>query len=167
MISIIGTIIGFLASAVPEVLKLWKDRADKKHELALLDKQVEVQKVLGAQRVEEINVQADMDETKMIHPIEPSVLEWKPTGRLWVDLLTLVVYLYNSCVRPTITYSFFALYTFVKIAQAKSAMAFYSNIKWYDAIGKSWNEDDMAVFCTIIGYWFGARSMRSLMARRK
>lgn len=167
MISILGALLGFLGSAFPEFLKLWKDRADKKHELAVLDKQIEMQKFLGTQRLEEINVQADIEETKAIHPIEPSVLEWKPTGKWWIDILTLIVYLYNSCVRPTITYAFFAVYALVKIAQAKSVLTFYSNLKWYDAIGKTWGDDDMAVFCTIIGYWFGARSMRSLMARRK
>ena len=106
MFSIIGTVIGFLGSLVPNLLKLWQDKRDKEHELKLLEIQIERERLGHTQRMEEINIEADISETKALYQT------LKPVGVKWVDALI-------GTVRPVITYSFFALYAVVKYWQYK------------------------------------------------
>ena len=41
MITLIGSLIGFLGAAFPDMLKLFKDGQDRKHELVILQMQME------------------------------------------------------------------------------------------------------------------------------
>jgi len=54
MLTLLGSLLGFLSSAFPDFLKLWRDHADRKHELAILDRQMEAQRQGHTQRLEEI-----------------------------------------------------------------------------------------------------------------
>ena len=42
MITLIGSLLGFLTSAFPDLLKVYKDRSDRLHELAIMDRQMEM-----------------------------------------------------------------------------------------------------------------------------
>ena len=85
MLTLLGSLLGFLSSAFPDFLKLWRDHADRKHELAILDRQMEAQRQGHTQRLEEIQVQADVAESKALyaHASQPSGVQWL---RLYVPL---------------------------------------------------------------------------------
>ena len=38
MLTLLGSLLGFLSSAFPDFLKLWRYHSDRKHELAILDR---------------------------------------------------------------------------------------------------------------------------------
>ena len=40
MITLLGSLLGFFGAAFPDILKLFKDSADRKHELAILQMQI-------------------------------------------------------------------------------------------------------------------------------
>ena len=46
MLTLLGSLLGFISSTFPEFLKLFRDSQDRKHELAILDRQMEQQRVL-------------------------------------------------------------------------------------------------------------------------
>jgi hypothetical protein len=48
MLTLLGSLLGFFSSTFPDLLKLWQDRADRQHELDILDRQME-QMRFGAQ----------------------------------------------------------------------------------------------------------------------
>lgn len=149
MIPIIGAILGFAGSVVPSVIKMYQDKKDKEHEIKLLELQIQAQAQGHMQRLEEVNAMADIEESKALYQSAQVTL----SGVKWVDAaLTLL----TSSVRPLITYSFFAIYAWVKIAM-------YGVEK--DII-KVWNAEDMAIFCTIISFWFGQRAMRHFFGKR-
>jgi hypothetical protein len=50
MLTLLGSLLGFVSSAFPDFLNIWKDRADRNHELAILDRQIEANKLNHAQR---------------------------------------------------------------------------------------------------------------------
>lgn len=145
MFSIIGTVIGFLGSLIPNLLKLWQDKKDKEHEIKLLDIQIEREKLGHTQRMEEINVQADVAETEALYKT------LKPVGVKWVDALI-------GTVRPVITYCFFVLYGMVKFFQ-------YRSLAPHTELLQLWTDADMAIFCTIIAFWFGSRTFQKLYKR--
>ena len=36
MVTLLGSLIGFISAAFPDLLKIWRDTADRKHELTIL-----------------------------------------------------------------------------------------------------------------------------------
>jgi len=41
MLTLLGSLLGFISSAFPDLLKIWQDKQDRKHELQILDRQME------------------------------------------------------------------------------------------------------------------------------
>ena len=134
MITLLGSLLGFFGAAFPDILKLFKDSADRKHELAILQMQIEQQKQGQAARLEEIYVEADIAESRALY-------KTYSTGIRWVDAL-------NGTVRPVVTYCFFILYSAVKFMQ------YSADLPWL-----LWTEEDQAIFSGIISFYFGQRAM--------
>lgn len=134
MITLFGSLLGFFGAAFPEIMKMWRERMDKTHELAILDRQMDLQKAGHDQRMEAIGAWADVAEMKEIYRTYVTHIPW-------VDAL-------NGTVRPVLAYAFFALYVFVKIQQV-------AHTPW-----QIWQEDDRAIFAGIISFYFGQRAMQ-------
>jgi hypothetical protein len=134
MITLLGSLLGFFGAAFPDILKLFKDSADRKHELAILQMQIEQQKQGQANRLEEIYVEADIAESRALY-------KTYSTGIRWVDAL-------NGTVRPVVAYCFFILYSAVKFMQ------YSADLPWL-----LWTEEDQAIFSGIISFYFGQRAM--------
>jgi hypothetical protein len=150
MITLFGALLGFLGSLMPEVLKLFRDVQDRKHELAILDRQLEAQRQGYAQRLEEIQTMADISESQALY-------KTYNTGVNWVDAL-------NGTVRPVLAYAFFVLYAVVKIMQIYLAKA-YLHLSGFDILPYIWNIEDQAIFAGIISFYFGQRAMGKLRGR--
>lgn len=136
MMTLLGALLGFLGAAFPEVMKMFRDRSDKVHELAILDRQMELQKIGYAQQLQAVDRMADVTEMQILHQNFAS-------GVLWVDTL-------NGTVRPILAYAFFGLYAYIKIFQA-------IHTPW-----ALWSEEDQAIFASIMSFYFGHRAMRQI-----
>jgi hypothetical protein len=145
MITLLGSLLGFISSAFPDLLKIWRDSADRKHELAILEMQMRQQAQGHANRLEEIHVQADIAESRALY-------KTYSTGIKWVDAL-------NGTVRPVLAYAFFFLYASVKWAQI--AM-FMKSSSFIEALPLIWQVEDQAIFAGIISFYFGQRAMSKL-----
>ena len=67
MITILGSLIGFAGSALPKVFDMFQDYQDRKHELQVMDRQVEQAKMLHGQKIEALNIEADISESKALY----------------------------------------------------------------------------------------------------
>lgn len=141
MMTLLGSLIGFISAAFPDLLKLLKDHQDKKHELVILQMQMEQQRQGHMNRLEEINVQADISESRALY-------KTYNTGIRWVDAL-------NGTVRPVIAYAFFMLYAAVK------GMQFSADIS-----ATLWTSEDQAIFAGIISFYFGQRAMNKIRGQK-
>lgn len=142
MMTLLATLLGFISSTFPDLLKLWKDGADRKHELEILKLQLEQQRQGHVNRLEEIQVAADSVEARALY-------KTYNVGIKWVDAL-------NGTVRPVLAYSFFLLYTAVKYAQI-SMLLDYSPIG--EALSLIWHEEDQTIFAGIVSFYYGQRAM--------
>ena len=149
MLSIIGSILVFAGSFVPSLFKFWQDKRDKEHELKVMQLQIQAQSQAHTERLEEISAEADIAESKALYQSAQVTL----SGVKWVDA---VITFMTSSVRPVITYAFFFVYTWVKTEQYRIT----------PDIAKIWTPEDMAIFCTIISFWFGSRSMRYYLGKK-
>lgn len=143
MITLLASIAGFISSLVPEVLKLFIDRFDKRHELEIMDRQISMSKEGISARLEEITGYADIVETKALYATFKS-------GIVWIDAL-------NSLVRPLLAYSFFALYAVIKYFEFEMVAKITEDPRVI--IDALWNVDDQAIFAGIISFYFGHRAL--------
>lgn len=145
LLTLLSAGLGFFTSLVPEIIRLFKDKADKAHELALLDKQLEFSKAASSQKIQEIKVQGEQSE------IVSLIENQKPIGVPWVDAL-------SASVRPVITYCFFIVFAIIKILSLYYLMDTQGLIA-VDAFKIVWDEESQALFTAIIAFWFGSRAI--------
>jgi len=161
MIALFSALLGFVGSAFPELLKLFRDQKDRQHEITLLKLQMEYDReklavsreqelATRAVRLQEIQLTADSAEQVALNA-RVSI-----THIRWVDALA-------GSVRPVITYLFFGLYTLVKLAQfhvlVTPALPWQNALSAAQAVVVLWTEDDMALFTAIVAFWFGQRTL--------
>ncbi|HUJ75558.1 MAG TPA: hypothetical protein VL359_11895 [bacterium] len=144
---------GGILRLLPEAVAMWKDyqarkqdQADKAHELEIMKLQIEAQKVAGAQRLEEIRTQGDVD--TVLEQIKGAIDVTKPTGIKFIDVL-------NGSVRPVVTYWFFALYAVVKLAAIYTSLAAGGDV--LQALSNAWLPQDSATLFGILSFWFLGR----------
>ena len=146
MLTLLGSLMGFISSAFPDLLRLWQDHQDRKHELAILDRQMEQMRLGHAQRLEEIAVEADIAESKALYRHDS-----RPSGVKWVDGL-------RASVRPVITYAFFLLFSVVKTA-ALYVLITDQGLTVVQALPQIWDPETQALFAAVMSFWFGQRAL--------
>jgi len=145
MITLLASIAGFISSIIPEIIKYFKDVNDKKHELDILQKQIEYSQISTNRSLEEIHISRDIQE-------QASLYATYKTEITWVDAL-------NGSVRPVLAYSFFLMYIGVKYVQYRAIAASAHVIEYIEII---WNVDDQAIFAGIISFYYGQRTFQKL-----
>ena len=135
MISILASLAGFISSFLPMLISTIKEVYSNKHEINLMDKKIEMCK-MGFYEPSKIsnNIEAKLDD---------ALYNTFYNGIYIVDLL-------NGCVRPLIATSFFAVYCYVKY------ISFNTN-----QINAIWDDEDQAIFATIISFYYGQRSWKN------
>lgn len=144
MITLFASLVGFLSSLTPEILKLFKYIYDKKYQLELNNHKSNS----GTQQfsISETSLKdKENSEQKLLHKNFFS-------GIKWIDAL-------NASVRPLLAYSFFLLYVSVKFAQYKVLV---EKGQLAECLHIIWNMDDQAIFAGIISFYYGQRTFSKL-----
>ncbi|WP_367364197.1 hypothetical protein [Candidatus Tisiphia endosymbiont of Nedyus quadrimaculatus] len=149
MITLLASITGFISSIIPEILRILKDQNDKKHDLNLLDRQIEINKLGHTKLLTELDASKDIAENNNLYSTYKS-------GINWVDAL-------NGSVRPVLAYSFFIMYAYVKYVQYRTIQSTAILVEYLDVL---WNIDDQAIFAGIISFYFGQRMFNKLWKRK-
>ena len=152
MISLLGTLIGFGTSIVPEILGYFKQREAKQQELAMLEAKAKYAEKLSELKVKELDAQADIVESQSIYQHDNNL-----DSGSFVNAL-------RGSVRPIITYAFFVLFAAVK-ATALVAMMNNEGVDLSTGLLAIWDSETQAIFSAIIAFWFGNRAMSKARAR--
>jgi len=164
MITLLTTLLSFLAGGLPKLLGFFQDRADKAHEIALarmqIERELELRKAgFEAQaRVEEIRTdqlqinadvsmaQAALQEKQALYAHDIAIGQGAST---WVVNA-------RSMVRPAITYGMFALLCFINIFGA--AYAWKLGTPFAEVIATLWDADTQIIWASVISFWFGSQA---------
>ncbi len=146
MLSLLGSLLGFGTSFLPKVMDYFQDRQDKAHELKVMDLQMQAQTQAHTQRLEEINIDADIRETESLHRHD------RKAGIAWVDAL-------RGSVRPVVTYIMVLEFVFIK--SAAMYLIFGSDGVSLETLTQVWDEETRALFAAILSFWFGHRAMKT------
>mgnify|MGYP003631184175 FL=1 len=141
MLSLIGSVLGFGTSFLPKILGFFEEKRDQAHELSMMDKQLEQQLQIGQQKLQMVNVDADIRETETLHKEHASITS--KSSQWCVNL--------SSSVRPLITYALFVEF---------AALTLSVNMGWINMIQYQmiWNSEFQAIFAAVVSFWFGSRS---------
>ena len=147
MISLLGSLLGFGTSFLPKVFEFFQDKSDKKHELAVMEVQIRQQKELATQKLEAVNVDADIREIESLHK------SMQPSGVKFIDGL-------RGSVRPVITYALFGVLVFVEVSAYLALTA--QGVSALDAADATFDQDTRALFAAVISFWFGGRAINRM-----
>jgi len=159
MLTLLSTVISFLAGGLPKLLDFFQDSKDKSHELKIMAQQAEREMLMAERgfiaqaRVEEIKneatfVQAAVSEKLALlnHDIEIG----KGASQWVINLRALV--------RPMITYGMFLLLC------AVDAFGFYyaiqTGVEFQDAMALLWDEETQIIWSSIVAFHFGSQAFK-------
>jgi hypothetical protein len=151
MISLLGTLMGFGTSIVPEILGYFKQKQANEQQLKMLEAKAKYADQISKLKVEELDAEAEIAETKGLYEHDRSI----DAGGFINGL--------RGSVRPVITYMFFLMFASVKGTMIY-AMISNQNIDWTTAVDTAWDDETAAVFSAIIAFWFGNRAMSKARA---
>jgi len=156
MLSIISGILGFATSGLPSVLDYFKNKGDQKHEQAMarleMERTMEMAKAgyASQERIEEFRT----DQVEMETYAQERLALYKHDAEISQNASTWVINL-RASVRPIITYLMLFVLLFVDIVGL--VWAIKSGVDFATAMEIVFSNEEMAIFASIIGFWFGSR----------
>jgi hypothetical protein len=152
MISLLGTLLGFGTSIVPEILGYFKQRQANQQELDMLEAKAKYADKLSELKIKELDAQADIVESQSIYSHDSNLDSGKFVNAL------------RGSVRPIITYAFFILFATVK-GVTLYTMVSQEGVDLAAGLVAVWDSETQAIFSAIIAFWFGNRAMSKARAR--
>ena len=156
MLSIISGILGFATSGLPSVLDFFKQKGDQKHEQAMarleMERAMEMAKAgyASQERIEEFKT----EQVEMETYAQERLALYKHDEKLAEGASPWVINL-RASVRPVITYLMLFVLLFVDVVGLIWAMK--SGVDFATAMDIVFSNEEMAIFASIIGFWFGSR----------
>lgn len=148
MITAITTILGAITGILPGLLRIFEKRQDLVHERELLKLRMEA-------LAQNVDLQLLLEESKASYRegeslrIHDSALD----GGKFINTL-------RASVRPIITYIFFFMFVIIKGSAAYVMLESGMNIP--QTLAAIWDEWTLAIFGSIMGFWFGARQFEKM-----
>lgn len=146
--SLAGGLFGGLLRLAPELLTFFDKKDSRRHELAMMDKELAVAQLRLEGQMRQAESQADMARLDSIgKALEGQASMARDAGRFVAAV--------SALVRPLVTYWFVALYSLHKLALL--AQARIDGQTWAQVFLTSWGEQDWSIFSMILVFWFVGR----------
>ena len=151
MITLLGSLLGFGTSFLPEVLNYFKANQAHKHELERAQLEMDLMSKRAELKLSIMDKEADIKETEGLYRHDS------------IDAGGFINALRGS-VRPVITYCFFALFVAIKVT------ALFALLEMGHEMGRAlsliWDDATAGLFAAIMSFWFGNRAVSKYMKAR-
>jgi hypothetical protein len=150
ILSLLTMMGGGLMRLLPELLAFLNKTTDNTHELAMLDRQFQLEQTRAASRQATVEYQGGVDQTLALLDAQKTALQgqMQPLGIWWVDAM-------NFLVRPLTTYYVLALYGVAKVALFMTALHAGGDI--WGASLQVYDSEDRAILTGILSFYFVGR----------
>ena len=145
MITLLGSLLGFGTSFLPEVLNYFKRGQEQKHELQRMKMEIELMAKRSEFKIQELDKEAEIKEAEGLYKHDR------------VDAGGFINALRGS-VRPIITYAFFSLFVAIKVTALISLMSL-PEMQLNMALSMIWDDQTAGLFSAIMAFWFGNRAV--------
>lgn len=151
---ILGALIGGLFRIAPEILRFADKRNERNHELAMFDKQCQLESQRGAQRLQEIGAQHEMAvDQGVIDALKAAITQQADMAKAaggWVAAL-------SASVRPMVTYWVLLIWSFCHLWFAWNAWT--NGMAPAEVFRMMMSADFSALVAGTINYWFLDRTL--------
>ncbi len=151
---LLGSIFGGLFRLAPEVLKWLDKKNERQHELAMFDRQCDLEAQRGAQKLQEIGAQhgmaVDMGVLDAFKGVIDQQTEMAKAAGGWVAAI-------SASVRPVVTYWILFIWSFVHIWFAWNA--WLQGMPPAEVFKVAMSPDFSALVGGTINYWFMDRTL--------
>jgi len=149
MIALLGSVLGFGTSFLPQVLGFFQAKQEHKNKL-------EEMKLRGELQAQGVNLELQvLDKKAEIAETEALYKYANPSSGFAAGLA--------ASVRPVITYLFFALFMATKWVIMVKVMG--EGGDWTEAVDLMFDPETEALFAAIISFWFGNRAVSKFMKK--
>lgn len=153
MFALLSPLFGIFGSLLPSIVRIFERRQELRHEIELTRIRMEEISLRGKLDADIANIKADVDEGKSVRRHDMSL-----DGGKYINAL-------RASIRPVITYAFFLLFVSVKVAAAYVMLKQGQSVP--EMLRAVWDQETMALFSTIIGFWFGSRVFEKMRSARR
>jgi hypothetical protein len=152
VITLLGSLLGFSTSIIPEILGFFRQGQANKQELVMLEAKAKYAQALSSMKLEELDAKADIVETEKLYEHDMALA----ARGGWIVSL-------QASVRPVITYLF--MFTFLTVEGGiVYSLITTQGADWVTALQAVWSDEVMAIFSAILSFWFGNRAMSKARA---
>jgi len=148
MITLLGSLLGFGTSFLPEVLNFFRAGQDHKHKLESMQLEMELMTKRSELQLNIMDKQAEIKETEGLYKHDS------------MDAGGFINALRGS-VRPVITYVFFGLFIAIKITAIVALMNSGNDLG--RSLSLIWDDQTAGLFAAIMSFWFGGRAISKYM----
>jgi hypothetical protein len=148
MITLLGSLLGFGTSFLPEVLNYFKAGQEHKHKLELMRVEMDMMSKRSELKLQLLDKEADIKETEGLYKHDS------------VDAGGFINALRGS-VRPIITYCFFGLFVAIKVTALLALMDTGHDLG--RSLSLIWDDATAGLFAAIMSFWFGNRAVSKYM----
>lgn len=152
--TLFGSLLGGIFRLVPEMFKFFDRKDERKHELAMLDKNLEADRLKAehGEKLAQIESDRALGVAELSGLIEATKAQAIKTGIGFVDAI-------NSLMRPMITFWWVILLNGAALA-AQFIVLMNGGEQWFGALLKLWGPDEKAIVASIVSFWFIDRALR-------
>ena len=144
MITLLGSLLGFGTSFLPEILNYFKAGQEHKHNLERMSLEMDMMAKRNELKLNIIDKQAEIKETEGLYKHDS------------MDAGGFINALRGS-VRPVFTYVFFGLFVAIKVTALISLMDAGNDLG--RSLSLIWDDATSGLFAAIISFWFGGRAV--------
>jgi hypothetical protein len=148
--TLLGGVFGGLLRLAPEVFKLFDRANERKHELAMMQAEMEFAKIRGEIAMRQTEAVMTMAE---MNTMAEAFKEQSQTAQAAGKFVAAI----SALVRPAVTYAFVIAYFCVKLAAY--LLALQQGGEWKEVIVKLWTDDDVTILFSILSFWFVSRTI--------
>lgn len=151
MLALLSPIIGIFGSLLPSFVRLFEKKMDYAHDLEITKLRLDAAEKNIKMEIALEELKADVEEGESLRSHDMSIAY---TG-FFAAL--------RASIRPVLTYLFFFLFVAVKLSAAISM--FYAGFGVVEILNAVWDVETMALFSTMLAFWFGSRSLEKMENR--
>jgi len=147
MVTLLSSLLGLVSSLFPHIVSYFKDRADKKHELNIMNLQLKSAKM-------------NIEDRQLVLESKENL---KQIDKIYKNHDTKIPFIegYKQCVMPTIALTLLFLYVIMEFLYFFSFM-YGHELRQQEVLHLLWTDEDQAFFCCILSYYFGAKSFKKI-----
>jgi hypothetical protein len=144
-LALLSPLFGIIGSLLPSIVRIFERKQEIKYELELTKVKLD-----AAER--QANLDFNIEMVRADSQLRQSALDHDKSidGGKFINAL-------RASVRPVITYTFFLVFIAVKVAAAYVMLTTGQSVP--EMLKAVWDAETMALFSTIIAFWFGSRVM--------